>query len=86
MTDPNESEESNPDTPVAQIIVTFTGGPHTTGISVAMHFVDTAQLELAGHFLVRSAEKLYRESDRQVTEKITAGGISLAPPGFQVKS
>lgn len=86
MTEPNDTEESNPATPTAQIVITFAGGPHTTGISVAMHFVDTAQLELAGHFLIRQAEKLYKDSDRQVTERITGGGIALAPPGFQVKS
>lgn len=44
--------------PKSQIIITFTDAHHTN-LEVAMAYVDTAQIELAGRFLVRQAETMY---------------------------
>jgi hypothetical protein len=55
--------EDNPENTEAveapsQIVITFTAGPHSTNMQCAYIRVDAAQIELAGHFLVRTAEQM----------------------------
>lgn len=79
-------DTNNPDAPVDEtpipesiIKVTFPGGVHSTNLSIALSYVDPAQLELAGHFLVRQAESMYAQAAAMAQQQ--GKGIVIPMPG-----
>lgn len=75
MDDPNAE---SPEGPLSIIQITFKEGPHTTGLALSTSYVDTAQIELAGRFLIRQAESLYRQAEQQQNQR---NPIIRAPAG-----
>lgn len=71
-------ETESPEAPKAIIQITFPNGAHTTNLEMATSYVDAAQVELAGRFLIRQAESLYRQAE-QIQKQRTP--IVIAPAG-----
>lgn len=65
--------------PESMIKITFPGGVHSTSLSIALSYVDPAQLELAGHFLVRQAESMYQQAAAMAQQQ--GRGIVVPMPG-----
>lgn len=75
-----DSEAESPPKPQSIIQVTFAGGLHHTGLEISMANVDAAQLELAGHFLLRQAELIYTQAQANAQQ----GKLVIPPPGTRV--
>lgn len=75
----NESPEEVPSNPVGTINITFPQGAHSTNLTVGMSYVDAAQMELAGRFLVRQAENMYAQAAAMAQTQ--GKGIVLPTPG-----
>ena len=73
-------EETAEETPESSVKIIFPNGLHTTSCAMQLSTIDTVQLEIAGHFLLRVAEDQYRQTNPNVKSK----GIIQAPPGFRV--
>ena len=79
MTEPTNEESSNP-AGVCQIVINFPAGPNTTGISADLRFVDSTQIELAGRFLIRQANRMYFLAEQAQNQK----NLIAPPQGFRV--
>lgn len=75
MDDPNVE---SPEAPLSVIQITFPQGAHTTGLTLSTAYVDAEQLGLAGRFLIRQAEKAYRQAEQQQNQR---SPIIVAPAG-----
>jgi hypothetical protein len=76
MTEPETPETNQPD---SYIKISFPAGPHNTGITLQMAYVDTAQMEIAGRFLIRQAEAMYTMAAQQ--QQQTKSGLMIPQPG-----
>lgn len=85
MTTPDDNTTSDsPPVSTSQITITFPNGTDSTLLSASVAAVSPTQLELAGHFLLRQAEKFYRQAEMHEVQQQLAKGILAAPQGFKV--
>ena len=81
MTAPENNEELTDTTGACQIIINFPGGKDTTILSCDLRFVSPTQIELAGRFLIRQANKFYLMAEMQQPQQ---PAIQMPPMGFKV--
>lgn len=77
--DPNSPAPESAPEPESYVKVAFPQGAHSTNLAISMAYIDAAQLELAGHFLVRQAEQMYAQAAAQAMNQ--GKGIILPGPG-----
>lgn len=87
MDDKVPNQEPPKDTPAfkSQIVCRFPAGVKTTGLEVDLEQVDIVQIELAGHFLIRQAKKMYDQVDAlnaQIPKGIVRAGA--IPEGLKI--
>lgn len=86
MTDPvsESTPKAAPEVDPSNIVVRFPGGLKTSYLECDLQMVDISQIELAGHFLIRQANKMYNQVDQMNATRGLVAASGPIPEGLKI--